>query len=251
LENIWKLFTPVGIYFILKYFENGYRILAFLDVIFYAIWVFFVFKFIEFGRVDKYKNFKEFYKVQLETLKTWFSFFVLNKGLLALLLIMILWNDLWYLAKVLLPNLVENGVKDFLSSYIVWFSVLAWIIWNLTVDKLAKKFSYKKLFLFLIFINSVLHFLAYYFSENNFLLSICFIFISFTIWFYGPSWNHILMEKTDIQQKATVRSIFLMILWLFEAIFLFVFSFIKLKLALLILAIVIFFAFVIGSLILS
>ncbi len=245
LENIWKLFTPIWIYFILKYFENGYRILAFLDVVFYSIWVFFVFKFIEFWRVDKYKSFKEFYEKQIETLKTWFNFFFSNKSLLVLLFIMILWNDLWYLAKVILPSLVENGVKDFLSSYVIWFATLAGIIWNLTVQKIADKIGYKKLFLALILINSILHFIWYYFVDNNLVLSICFVFISFTIWFYGPAWNHLVMEKTDIQQKATVRSIFLMILGLFEALFLFIFSFFQLKIILLVLSITMFLAFVI------
>jgi hypothetical protein len=54
------------------------------------------------------------------------------------------------------------------------------------------------------------------------------------------------MEKTDIQQKATVRSIFLMILGLFESAMLFLFSVINLKLVLLILSIIMFLAFIIG-----
>ena len=54
LQNIWKLFTPVIIYFVLKYSEYWYNILAFLDIIFFTIAVIFVFKFIENGEVIKY-----------------------------------------------------------------------------------------------------------------------------------------------------------------------------------------------------
>ena len=246
LENIWKLITPIGIYFILKYFNDGYRILAFLDILFYSIWVFFVFKFIEIWRVDKYRDFSDFYSVQVQTLKSWLKFFLSNKSLFNLLFVMILWNDLWYLARVLLPSLVENGVKSFLTSYIVWFSIFAWITWNLLVSKISKKISYKKLLKFLILINSFLHFLAYYFDNNNLILSVCFIFISFVIWIYVPVWNHILMSETDIKEKATVRSLFLTILWLFESAFLFVFSFFSFKTVLLILSILMFISFLIG-----
>jgi MFS family permease len=244
LENIWKLFTPVVIYFVLKYFENWYRILAWLDVLAYSIWVFFVFKFIEFWKTEKYKNFNEFFISQKKVLKKAFNFLIWKNTLLFFLVLMILWNDLWYLARVLLPSLVDNWVKDFLSSYIIWFSVLAWILGNLIPQKLGEKLSWKKLFIVLIWINSILHFLAYLQVENNLILSIIFIFISFIIWIYWPTWNHIIMELTNIQEKATVRSLFLMIIWIFEAVFLFIFSFFDLKNSLLFLSIMIFISFI-------
>jgi hypothetical protein len=52
------------------------------------------------------------------------------------------------------------------------------------------------------------------------------------------------MNLTNIQEKATVRSLFLMIIWIFEALFLFIFSFVSLKFGLLFLAIMIFIAFI-------
>jgi hypothetical protein len=54
--------------------------------------------------------------------------------------------------------------------------------------------------------------LAYLEVENNLILSIIFILISFIIGIYGPTWNHIIMNLTNIQEKATVRSLFLMII---------------------------------------
>jgi len=124
LQNIWKLFTPIIIYFVLKYIENWYQILAWLDILAYSIWVFFVFKFIEIWEIQIYKN--NFLKSQKEVLKKAFNFLFKTKELLLFLILMILANDLGYLARVLLPSLVENWVADFLSSYIIWFSILAW-----------------------------------------------------------------------------------------------------------------------------
>lgn len=107
------------IYFVLKNFESWYRILALLDVLFFIIAVIFVFKFVEIWEVKKYINKKEFLNSQIIAFKNWINFFVKSKNILVFLLIMILWNDLWYLARVLLPNLVENWVSDFLSSYVI------------------------------------------------------------------------------------------------------------------------------------
>ena len=237
LENTWKLFTPVVIYFVLKYLENAYHILAWLDVLAYSIWVFFVFKFIEFGKVEKYKNKKEFLQSQKQVLSNAYNFLIWNKILLYFLILMILANDLGYLARILLPSLVENGVASFLSSYIIWFSVLAWILWNLIVQKIWEKLSWNKLFLFLILLNAILHFSAYLNVENSFILSVIFILISFIIGLYWPTWNHIVMQLTSIQEKATVRSLFLMIIWLFEAFMLLILSYFDLKNALLTLSI--------------
>jgi len=247
LENIWKLFTPIVIYFVLKYFENWYQILAWLDVLAYSIWVFFVFKFIEFWKVEKYKTKKDFFDSQIITFKKAYKFLFWNKNLLLFLTLMILANDLGYLSRVLLPSLVENWVADFLSSYIIWFSVLAGILWNLLPQKLWDKFSFEKVFMVLILLNSLLHFSAYFYVDNNFILSLIFIFICFVIWIYWPTWNHIIMSLTDIWEKATVRSLFLMILWLFEAIMLFVLSYFDLKIALLLLSIFTFIWFLIWA----
>jgi len=245
LENIWKLITPVVIYFVLKYISNWYSVLAWLDVLFYSIWVFFVFKFTELWKVIKYNNKKDFIKSQIHTFKNASKFLFKTKNILFLLIIMIFANDLWYLSRVLLPSLVENWVDDFLSSYIIWFSVLAWILWNLLTQKLWDKFEYEKIFVFLILLNSILHFLAYFYSDNNLILSIIFIFICFVIWIYWPSWNHLVMWYTDIVEKATTRSLFLMILWIFEASLLFILSFVSLEKGLLFLAIFILIWFII------
>jgi len=246
LENIGKLFTPVGIYFILKYFSNGYNILAWLDVLSYSIWVFFVFKFIEFDNIKKYKNYKHFIKDQINTIKVWAKFLFTNKAIVSFMILMILWDDLWYLAKVLMPSLVKNGVESFLSAYIVWFSVLAWILWNLISHKFWDKFSWEKTFISLILINAILHLLAYFYVNNSLIISIIFIFISFVIWIYWPSWNHIIMQLTNIKEKATTRSIFLMIIGLFEFLFLFLLSFVSLKTWLLFLSVLMSIWFIYG-----
>ena len=248
LQNIWKLFTPVVIYFVLKHFTNWYQILAWLDVVAWLIAVIFVFKFIEFWEIKKTENKKDFISLQVTTFKSGFKFLFSHKSLLILILLMILWNDLWYLARVLLPSLVENWVQDFLSSYVILFSVWAWILWNLIPKKLWDKFSWEKLFVVLMFFNALLHFWAYYFVDNNLILTIFFTFISFIIGIYWPTWNHLVMSFTNIAEKATVRSMFLMIIWIFEALMLFILSFASLSTWLLILAILIFIWFIVWSL---
>ncbi len=245
LQNIWKLFTPIVIFFVLKYFINWYSILAFLDILFFVVATFFVFKFVEIWEVKKSKDKKEFLNIQKKAFKNWFSFLIKSKSLLLLLILMILWNNLWYLARVLLPSLVENWVEDFLSSYVIWFSVLAGILWNLIPKKLWDKFSWEKSFTALLLFNSILHFFAYLYVDNNLILTLLFVFISFTVGIYCPIRNHLIMEFLTIKEKATVRSLFLMIVWFFEFIILFSLSSLSLQFWLLFLSILIFVWFVV------
>ncbi len=245
LQNVWKLFTPIIIYLVLKYFEKWYTILAWLDVLAFGVAVFFVFKFIEIWEITKTNGKKDFIDLQIKTLKNWFKFLIRNKSLLILLILMILWNNLWYLAKTLLPSITKNWVKDFLSSYIIWFSVLAWILWNLIPKKLWDKFTWEKVFIILLFVNSILHITASLYVNNNLIITILFILISFTIWIYWPTWNHLVMWLTNIKEKATVRSIFLMIIWLFESLMLFTLSFFSLQISLFLLWILTFSWFII------
>ena len=243
LSNIWKLCTPLIIYFILKYFNNeGYHILAGLDILFWSIAVFFVFQFREVQDINlvKWKTIKEFFRIQKTIFKKWFTFISSTKNLIYLLILMILWNDLGYLSKILLPSLVESWVEDFLTSYIVWLSILAWILWNLLPDKIANKIWWNKLFIIIIWCNAFLHFLAFYFIEYQIALVTTFIFICFIIWLYWPSWNHMLINFSNIKEKATVRSLFFIIIGSFEALFLYISSFFEIKEVLFILSIIIF-----------
>lgn len=248
IQNVWKLFTPVVIYFVLKYVSNWYQILAWLDVVMWIVAIFFVFKFKEIWDFKKAKNKKDFYFIQIATFKNGFSYLFSHKSLLILILLMVLWNDLGYLARVLLPSLVENWFKDFLGSYVILFSVLAGIIWNLLPDKLWNKFSWEKMFVVLLFFNSLFHIWAYFYVDNNFILTLFFIFISFVVGIYWPAWNHLVMTLTEIKEKATVRSLFLMIIWIFESLFLFILSFYSLKIWLLVLSVLIFTGFIVWSL---
>lgn len=228
LQNVWKLLTPIGIYFVLKYFSNWYHILAILDVLTWIIATFFVFKFKPVKDVNylKWKSLYEMIKYQWKVLKNSFNFIFLNKKFRQFLLVVILTTDFWYLWKIIFPDLVISGIKDYLTSFIVWFSTLAWILWNLIQSKIAKRFWYINAFKWIIFLNFCLYFLCFTFYDNNVILSSLFVLISFTIWMRYPVRNHIFMENTNIQEKATVRSLFMMFLSVLSGIFLFVSSFI-------------------------
>jgi len=80
----------------------------------------------------------------------------------------------------------------------------------------------------------ILHFLAFFFFDNKIILTIIFFFITFVEFAYMPVRNHILMKLTPVRAKATIRSLFISILLLYQFIVLFLFSFIKVDLSLLI-----------------
>jgi hypothetical protein len=80
----------------------------------------------------------------------------------------------------------------------------------------------------------LLHLLAFYFFDNKVLLTILFLLITFVEFAYMPIWNHILMELTPVRAKATIRSLFISILFLYQFILLFLFSFISIQTSLLI-----------------
>jgi hypothetical protein len=54
-----------------------------------------------------------------------------NTDLKKLLAVVILTSDYGYLNKIILPDLVSSGVKNYMTSYLVWFSILAGIAGNL------------------------------------------------------------------------------------------------------------------------
>lgn len=239
LQRIGQLVTPIVIFFILKYFSNSYQILAWLDVIFWIIAMFFVFKFREINsnNIVSGKKIKEKFIIQVEILKNSFKHMKNHKWLIALLWVMIFANDLHFIWNILLPTIVANWVKDFLSSFIVWIVTLVGIIGSGINHKISDKFWLVNTLIWIIFINAILHFLSFFFFDTRFILVSLYVMITFIIWIYAPIRNHLLMNFSNINEKATVRSIFLMIVGLFEWWFLFIFSFMQIKFWILVLAI--------------
>jgi hypothetical protein len=241
LSNIGKLLTPAMIYFILKHFNDyWYHILAWLDVTFWSIAIYFVFQFKEVQKSNKipWVNSRTFIKIQKEILLKWIKFVFSKNKLYTLMLLMIFGNNIGYLSQILLPSLNNTWIEDFISSYIIWWWTLAWILWNLFPDKIAKKIWWEILFVTLIWINSFLHFIAYYFIENQIIFISTFIAVCFVIWMYIPTWNHLLICFSKIKEKATVRSIFFLIIWWIEWIMLYILSFLEIKEVLFILSII-------------
>jgi len=249
LEQIGQLITPVVIYFVLKYFVlDGYSILAGLDVIIFSLAVFFVFKFKELDSYQKniWKTFKENLNIQIQTLQKAFKYFWWSKTLKMFLLVMITWNSLNYISTILLPNFVKSWFENYLSSYVVWFVILFGIAGNFLCWKIAKFINWKKLLVLSIFLNSLLYILAYYFYNDGFIFVSLAVLISFVMWIYIPTRNHIFMELSNIQQKASLRSIFLLITRFFEFSILFLFSLFYVRDNLLILGIYLFIWFIIS-----
>jgi len=236
LTQVWKLLTPVVIYFVLKYFDNSYEILVSLDLFVWVL-VFLVisrFKEIDDSYIKKTNWILNSIKLHTETIIDNTKYLYSSKVIIFFLISMLFWTDLYLLSKVILPVIVESWVKDYIWSIIVWFATLFWIFWSLSWSKIAWKIWWKQSFRLFIFLNMVLHFFAFLFFDNKLILIIIFLFITFVEFAYMPIWNHILMQLTPVRAKSTIRSLFISILIWYQFIVLFLFSFISINLALLI-----------------
>ncbi len=249
LQQIWQIITPVGIYFVLKYFSlDWFSILAWLDIFIFFIAVIFVFKFKELDSYKKeiWKSFKENISIQIKTIKKALIFFWNSKILKLFLLVMITWNSLNYIQTILLPNFVKSWFQNYLSSYLVWFIIIFGIAGNFLAGKISKYINRELLLSLSILGNSILYIFAFYFYENWFIFAAIGIAVSFIIGIYIPARNHIFMELSNIQQKASLRSIFLLITKFFEFIILYFFSIFYIKNNLLILWIYLFLWFIVS-----
>ena len=233
--QVWKLLTPIIIYFILKYFDNWYTILVSLDLFVWVL-VFFVisrFKEIDDSYIVKTKWIYNSFKLHIKTITESFKYLFSSKLIVFLLISMLFWTDLYLLAKVILPIIVDYWVEDYIWSIVVWFATLSWILWSLSGSKIAWKIWWKNSFSLFILLNMIFHLLAFYFFDNKLILTILFLFITFVEFAYMPIRNHILMNLTPVRAKATIRSLFISILLLYQFILLFIFSFVEIKLSLL------------------
>jgi len=243
LQRIGQLITPIIIFFVLKFFLlDWYKILAGFDVFFWMIAIFFVFKFREINsnNIVSWKKLKDKIGIQIKILKNSLQFMLKDMRIFILLFVMILANDLHFIWNILLPNIVENWLKDFISSFVIWIVSLAWILWAWINHKISNKFWLQNTFIWVVFCNMILHFMAYFFFDIKIIFILLYTMIAFVIWVYTPIWNHLLMNFTEVKEKATVRSIFIMVIWLFESLFLFLFSFLQIKICILILSIMMF-----------
>ncbi len=238
LTQAWKLITPVAIFFVLKYFDNSYAILAGLDLFVWFL-VFFVisrFEEIDDTYIRRTKWILNSIKLHIKTIIKTSKYIYTSKVIILFLISMLFGTDLYLLAKVILPVIVDSWIEDYVWSIVVWIATLLWILWSLSASKISSKIWWEKSFSLFIFLNMILHFSAFIFFENKFILTILFLFITFVEFAYMPIRNHILMELTPVRAKATIRSLFISILLLYQFILLFLFSFIKVDLALLIIA---------------
>lgn len=248
LSEIGKIITPIAIYFILKYSENPYHLLAGLDLIVWFFAIIFVFQFKKWADEEThFDGIWHFFEEQKTILKKWATFFFHSKTLLMLLFLMILWNNLGYLDKVFLPYITKEWLKDFLSSYVLWGAVVSWIAWNILIKKISNKIAWEKLFISLIWISSILHLLSFFFAWNLSLLIPLFFIISFFTGLYLPTWNHLLMSASNTKEKATTRSFFLLCLGAFKSLFLYISNFFAFQFVLLFISILSFFGFIFWS----
>ncbi|MDD2870894.1 MAG: MFS transporter [Candidatus Gracilibacteria bacterium] len=236
LTQVGKLITPLIIFFVLKYFPNSYSILVSLDLLVW-IFVFLVisrFKEIDDSYIRKADGIINSMSLHIDTIMDSFKYMKSTKSIVFLLVSMLFGTDLYLLAKVILPVIVEGGVEDYVSSIVVWFATISGILGSLSSSKIANKLGWQMSFTLLVFLNMILHFMAFYFFEQRFILTVLFICITFVEFAYMPIRNHILMDITPIRAKATIRSLFISVLLLYQFVLLFLLSFVKINVSLLI-----------------
>jgi len=249
LMQIWTLLTPIVIFVLLKsYWDIAYFYLAILDLIIWFVIMYFISQFKDYSENKKIEknNIKQIIRLNLLTIKDALKAFLVNKKLLLLLIIMIFSSNLYFLSKIILPHIVNNWIEDYLSSSVVWFSTLAWVIASYNTWKLANKIWWNKLFQITIFLNFLLHLLSAIFYENNIIISVIFIFIIFIQMSYIPTRNHLLNFLITTKQKATIRSIFVSAILLYTSIMLFILSFLEIQASLFIITFLIFIWFLLS-----
>lgn len=240
------LLTPVCIFAILKYFENWYQILAWVDVIIWIIVLFFVSRFRDI-ETSGYKIFQKSIKkniiLQWETLADSFIYLKNNKRLLLFLFLILLWTDGGLLAITYLPIIVDiNSIEDYFGSiYTLWVSIAS-IAWWILAYKISKKLWNMHAIWILFILLGVSHIMTFFFHLNTIVLTWIIMISTFVSVVVFTIWNGALANFTQINNKSTVRSIFLSIVGLYSYCILFILSKVDLEIAFLIIGIIIIFS---------
>lgn len=207
-ESLAAFVTPFMASFILKIFgEQGFTILAALDVLFALIVVFLVIKLKRINKQKKFKSFAHALKINYKTAKDAFKNVLGNSKLKLLLIYRSLGNHVAFFPIILLPVLVENGMPEWISGILMAIATLGAMITMKFGYKISEKYSYNFSWIISTTIQGALLIFAALFLKSWIITAIIYLVFNTFEGLWQPSWNHVLVEQTRGRSIATTRSI--------------------------------------------
>jgi MFS family permease len=208
-EQLASLSTPLVASVILKSFGNdGYTILAAMDVVFAVLLVFLVLQLQESTVLtQKIKSVRDAFTQNIRTAKEAFENIWHNKDLKNFLLYRSLSHHMLFFGIILLPTLSEKGMPDWYAGGVTTLGIIGSMFASKYAYKVDERYSYNLAWVFgttmqgicLIAVGLLLH------SWPLMIL----VYVLFNIFdgIWQPSWNHILVQLTNGKAIATTRSI--------------------------------------------
>lgn len=204
-----KLLTPLFAAGLLYYLgDNGYRILAFLDVIVATISFVCV---LQLKNVDtftvKFSSFGHFFEEHWRTIKEALANVWHKKPLRLLLLYRSLANHVSFLPLVVLLLLVGAGMPDWMGGVIMTAAAIGGMLGSKYAYMMGERTSYAKTWVTATVVEAVLLIASSFFIGYWPLLALCFFLFNIFEGLWRPAWNHVLVEQTQGKSVATTRSI--------------------------------------------
>jgi len=215
-----SILTPLVASLILKiYPEQGFAILAVIDVFFAAALVILTTRLTETTKLDqKIKGLKQALKVNWNTATAALKNVFGSKKLRLFLVYRSISHHLLFLEILLLPLLSEKGMENWMSGFVMTSFVIASMFASKFAYKIGEKFGYNKPWVYSTIAQGICLILIG-FTLNNWILTAV-IYFTFSIFdgLIAPSWNHSLVQLTKGEAIATTRSIIFAMLALYMTI---------------------------------
>ena len=207
-EQAVALATPLVASGILRWLgDDGYMVLAGMDVVFAVLLIFLVLGFKEVSVYKKLKGFGRIFRANLDMAKTGLKNVFLNSNIRLILIYRSLSHHLTFLSVILLPTLAVNGMSDWMAGVVITLTGVFVLVSTKFAYKIGEKYSYNSLWVWSSVAQGILIVLAGLFLKSWIVLAGLFVLIEFFFGFCGPSWNHILIEQSRGKAIATTRSI--------------------------------------------
>lgn len=214
-----NFFTPLVSAVILKYYYNGYKLLAILDVIISLAMLIVSLYFTEVLKLE-IKN-TNFIKVIIENYTTAKSSIIRvfrNSHLRLLLIYRCLSSHMVLLPIIILPKLTESGMPEWKGGVVISIATISMMISTRYAYKLGENHSYNLAWIIATTTQGLLLIVASMLMSSWVLLAAAFIFFNFFEGLSLPSWNHIVIRQTGGKNIATIKSIMFSIFALYITI---------------------------------
>ncbi len=208
MESLAGLITPLIASAILKFFgDNGYTILAWLDVISALALVILTLQLRELNIYEKLTWRKESLRKNIDTAKIAIKNVMSNPSLRLLLIYRSLANHVAFIFIISLPLRVQYGMPEWMAWVLATVGTLAIMIANKYTYKIGEKYSYNTAWVIATVSQGILLICIGLFIKDWIIMSVLLIAFNMFEWMRQPAWNHVLVEQTQGKAIATTRSI--------------------------------------------